>query len=93
MEVSPEGARYGGAARADGSPLQGLGALPTPTQGDALGWYRAAPLGLNTFITQVLGYCLPPSGLGMGSDDLGDTVVRRDADFTIECQKLGLTTH
>ena len=38
----------GGTARGNGSPLQGFGASPTPTQGDALGWYKSAPLGLNT---------------------------------------------
>ena len=50
-----------------------------PTQGDALGWYVIAPLGLNTFTTQVLGYSLPPSGLGMGSDDLRETELHLDA--------------
>ena len=37
-----------GAGRGIGSPLQGFGASPTPTQGDALGWNSFAPLGLNT---------------------------------------------
>ena len=48
----------GGAAREIGSPLQGYGSSPTPTQGDALGWYKSAPLGLNISAGQVL--------LGMG---------------------------
>ena len=65
-----KGRPMGGAGRGDGSPLQGLSASPTPTQGDALGWYMAAPLGLTTYGIGVLGYSLPPSGLGMGSDGL-----------------------
>ena len=64
-----KGRTTGGAARGNGSPLQGLSASPTPTQGDALGWYMTAPLGLNTYGIGVLGYSLPPSGLGMGTDD------------------------
>ena len=44
-----KGRPIGGAARDNGSPLQGFGTLPTPTQGDALGWYRTAPLGLNNY--------------------------------------------
>ena len=39
----------GGAARENGSPLQGCGAHPTSTQGVALGWYGNAPLGLNGY--------------------------------------------
>ena len=42
-----KGRSMDGAARGNGSPLQGFGAYPTPTQGDALGWDGAAPLGLN----------------------------------------------
>ena len=61
-----KGRTTGGAARGNGSPLQGLSVSPMPTQGDALGWYESAPLGLNPFTTQVLGYCLPPFGAGDG---------------------------
>ena len=42
-----KGRPIGGAAPGNGSPLQGFDAFPTPTQGGALGWYGAAPLGLN----------------------------------------------
>ena len=41
-----KGRSMGQAARENGSPLQGFGASPMPTQGDALGWYESAPLGL-----------------------------------------------
>ena len=50
-----------------------------PTQGDALGWYESAPLGLNTYGIGVLGHSLPPSGLGMGSDDWREAALRLDA--------------
>ena len=40
----------GGAARENRPPLQGFGPSPTQTQGDALGWNGAAPLGLNTYL-------------------------------------------
>ena len=38
-----------GAARGNGSPLQGFVAWPASTQGDALGWNGSAPLGLNIY--------------------------------------------
>ena len=44
-----KGHTTGGAAWGNVTPLQGFGPSQTPTQGDALGWYGAAPLGLNRF--------------------------------------------
>ena len=42
-----KGRAIAGAARRIGPPLQGFVATTTPTQGDALGWYGTAPLGLD----------------------------------------------
>ena len=49
----------GGAARGNGSPLQGFGVSPTPPQADAQGWYESAPLGLNANLLGLTGTCFP----------------------------------
>ena len=46
----------GGAARGNGSPLQGFEASPTPPPGDAVGWYGTAPVGLIRYRTSALGW-------------------------------------